>query len=68
MKKLILITLILVVLLSLCGCGAKYTCYECGKNCSKAYYDMAADVEWVMCESCAREYWMPLPYENFRVK
>jgi len=68
MKRLVIIVLVLAAVLSLCGCGAKYNCYECGESCSKAYYDMSADAEWVMCEDCARVYWMPLPYENFRVK
>lgn len=58
------------VVVSMCmACGGKkYTCYECDTVTKKAYYDMTADEEWVLCEDCAREYWMPLPYENYKVK
>ena len=51
-----------------CGCGKSYTCHDCGESTSKAYYDMNAKIDKVMCEDCAREYWMPMPYQNYQVK
>lgn len=69
MKKFIGIILVIGVLVCvLCGCGKSYICYDCGKTTSKAYYNMDAKIERVMCEDCAREYWMPMPYQNYRVK
>ena len=56
------------IVFSAAGCGASYTCYKCDTTTNKAYYDIDAKEEWVMCEDCARKYWMPLPYENYRVK
>lgn len=68
MKKIICLGIVITCLLSvLCGCKS-YTCYDCGKNTHKAYYDASANEESVLCEDCAREWWMPFPYENYRVK
>ncbi len=69
MKKFWDILLILgMILCALCACGQTYECCDCGKNTSKSYYTFEASKEQVMCEECAREYWMPLPYQNYRVK
>ena len=68
MKKIFIIFIGTVLLLTLSSCGKEYTCNECGETTRKAYYDMAAIEEQVMCEDCARQYWMPLDYENYRVK
>ena len=68
MKKLILFLAVTLLLGLFTACGAKYTCYDCGKTTSKAFYDYSADKERVLCEDCAREYWMPLDYTRFRVK
>ena len=68
MKKIFIIFIGTVLLLTLSSCGKEYTCNECGKTTSKAYYDMAAIEEQVMCEDCAHQYWMPLDYEKYRVK
>ena len=57
-----------VLVCGLCGCGKSYTCYDCDKTTTKAYYNMDAKIDKVMCEECAREYWMPMPYQNYRVK
>ena len=54
--------------LSLTACGKKYTCSECGTKTNKAYYDMSGDIDYVLCEDCARSYWMPLDYTQYRVK
>ena len=67
MKKRLVILLSMILLLALAACGIEYTCMKCGKTTSKAYYDLAAIEEQVMCEDCARQYWMPLNYENYRV-
>ena len=69
MKKLaVLFISAILVLMLLSSCGKEYTCMLCGRTTSKAYYDMSAIEEEVMCEDCARKYWMPLDYENYRVK
>ena len=68
MKKIAAFLAGIMLLLLLCACGKEYTCIVCGENTRKAYYDMAASKEQVMCESCAQKYWMPLDYENYRVK
>ena len=55
MKKIICLGIVITCLLSvLCGCKS-YTCYDCGKNTHKAYYDASANEESVLCEDCARE-------------
>ncbi len=66
-RKLICIVLSVVVLLSLSGCK-KYTCYKCDKAMSKAYYEFSLDEDMLMCEECARKYWMPLDYRTYQVK
>ncbi len=53
---------------SFSACGKIYTCMECETTTSKAYYDMNCKTERVMCEACARKYWMPINYETYRVK
>ena len=67
-KHLLLITIALALTLCLTACGRKYTCYQCGTETSKAYYDYNANKDSVLCEDCARSYWMPLDYSNYRVK
>ena len=68
MKKRLVILLSMILLLALTACGKEYTCITCGETTRKAYYDMAASESQVMCEDCARQYWMPLNYEQYRVK
>ena len=67
-NPILLLTLALAVMLCLSACGKKYTCYQCGTETGKAYYDYNANKESVLCEDCARSYWMPLDYSNYRVK
>lgn len=68
-KKITAIILITVFVMMFTGCGIGiYTCAKCDATTMKAYYDMSSDPDRVMCEDCARTYWMPLPYENYRVK
>ena len=55
-------------MLCLTACGKKYTCYQCGTETGKAYYDYNANKDSVLCEDCARSYWMPLDYSNYKVK
>lgn len=67
-KRMIFAIIGIVTLLSCIGCGKSYQCYDCKKTTTKAYYDMDADEEWVLCEDCAREYWMPFNYKEYRIK
>ena len=67
-RNVILICAVLfLILLSTCG-GKKYNCKDCDKTTSKVYYDMNSSKKAVMCEDCARKYWMPLDYKTYRVK
>jgi len=68
-KKVLAVVLLIVMLMSITGCGfGRYTCAKCDATTMKAYYTMSANPDHVMCEDCARKYWMPLPIENYRVK
>lgn len=41
------------------------TCDECGKHFwGSGYYDYTETMTF--CEDCARTYWMPLPYQNYK--
>lgn len=71
MKKFVVswvLIVVMTVLLSACGGSGSYVCKDCGEETSKAYYDMRSDKSSVMCEDCARKYWMPLDYRTYRVK
>lgn len=68
-KKVTAIILIMTLAMSFAGCGIGiYTCKKCEETTMKAYYDMEMSKDEVLCEDCARKYWMPFPYENYRVK
>ena len=67
-KAMLAVASVVLLVLLLCSCGKRYTCCMCGKTTNKAYYDLAAIEEQVMCEDCARQYWMPLDYKNYRVR
>ena len=58
----------LSVMMLFAGCGKKYVCDRCDEVTSKAYYDVNITENSVLCEDCAREYWMPLDYNAYRVK
>lgn len=67
MKKrvLCLAALAIGLVLILAACGQSWTCDECGKSWTgTAYYDYSGD--GTLCEDCARTYWMPLPYQNYK--
>lgn len=67
MKRVLLLFLMVVMILSITACGNRWTCDRCGKTFSgKAYYGM--DTTETFCEDCARSYWMPLPYQNYQKK
>ena len=68
MKKFFILIFGLVVALSLSACGKRYTCMECGKKTSEAYYDFDVTEESVLCEDCAYKYWIPFDYKDYRVK
>ena len=65
MKRFLALLLVALLLVTLVACGS-YTCYDCGKTTSKAYYSM--DEDRALCEDCARSYWAPFDYESFRIK
>lgn len=68
-KKLVSVMVSLSILFcTACGAGKSYTCSECGETTTDAYYTYYATEDEVLCEDCARKYWMPLPYENYKVK
>lgn len=59
--------ILFIVLLStiLTACGKNWTCDQCGKDFrGTAYYDYTETM--TLCEDCARTYWMPLPYQNYK--
>lgn len=63
-KIIVIASVLLLTLCVLTACGKKWTCDTCGKNFSGvAYYGWY--YEDTMCEDCARDYWMPLPYQNY---
>ena len=47
------------------GCDQKYICRECENAVTKAYYDLDGDF---LCKECAKDYWVPFDYEEYRVK
>ena len=67
-KQLLLLALALALVLSLTACGKKYTCSQCGTETRKAYYTYSGSKDSVLCEDCARSYWMPLDYSNYKVR
>lgn len=68
MKRIILIICAALMLASLTSCGKTYTCESCDKTTNKAYYNLSGTEDSVMCEDCARSYWMPFDYKDYRVK
>lgn len=67
-KRICLVLLIVMLMTTLSACGRKYVCSECNRVTKKAYYTYAFDENELLCEECAREYWMPYNYESFQVK
>jgi len=67
MKRKVIVMTVLGISLLISACG-RYTCENCEKSTNKAYYTMSNREEFVLCEDCAREYWMPFDYKDFRVK
>lgn len=61
--SILLVCAALLALLS--GCGEKWVCDKCDKEFSgDAYYGMMGTETF--CEDCARKYWMPIPYQNYK--
>lgn len=64
-KLLALFVLLIGLTLILVACGKSWTCDQCGKSWTgSAYYDYGGT--GTLCEDCARSYWMPLPYKNYK--
>lgn len=66
MRKLIFTLLFTITLIAtLTACGGKFTCNECDESFSgTSYYGMGGDE--TMCAECAKKYWVPLDYKNFK--
>lgn len=59
------IALMSVLLFFLSGCTKSFVCESCGQTSSgEAFYGMGGNE--VMCEDCARSYWMPFDYEQYQ--
>ncbi len=57
---------IIGVISSSAGDNRTWVCHECDKTFTgAAYYDYK--LENVMCEDCARVYWVPLSYKDYKV-
>lgn len=67
MKKVVSMILVLMLALQCVGCGKTYTCSDCEKKTKKAYYNPFYEDDY-MCEDCAREYFAPFPYSQYRVE
>lgn len=65
MKKIIVSISLLLVSFLVSSCGESYTCNMCEQSTTKAYYDIDGKY---LCESCAEDYWIPLDYNNYKVK
>ena len=66
MKRIFAALLALAIALVLCACGKKWTCCECGAEFRGSAYRGFREDD-VMCESCAQEYYWPLPYDQFEL-
>ena len=64
-KLLALVYISAVLMLLLSACGKIYTCSECGKRVTEAYYD-PFDLDSYFCKDCAKEYFAPFPYTSYR--
>ena len=56
----------MVIVCLLCGCGKTYECSRCDETTKEAYYDPFGTYEY-LCEDCAKSYFSPAPYTNFKV-
>lgn len=67
MKRIGIAVLCTLALAGMTACGKSYVCEACEEQFSgDAFYGMSG--RDVMCEDCARSYWMPLDYTNFQWK
>lgn len=58
-------TLALILSLFLTVIENTSICSECGKSFfGSGYYDYTETL--TLCKDCARTYWMPLPYQNYK--
>lgn len=65
LKKMIVLIFLSCSLFCLSACGKSWTCDQCGKDFhGDAYYDYSETM--TLCADCARTYWMPLPYQNYK--
>ncbi len=67
-KKLSVAIIFILLTVLFTSCGTTYTCYKCGKETKEAYYDLKPNKDNVLCEDCAKEYWVDYSYEIFKVE
>lgn len=61
-----LLCVLVLVVMSIGGCGSTYKCSRCGEKTRDAYYDPFREDSY-FCEPCAREYFAPFPYSAYKV-
>ncbi|MCI8850347.1 MAG: hypothetical protein HFE82_02205 [Erysipelotrichaceae bacterium] len=65
MKKLLLYVCVLCAALILNGCSS-HVCDRCGKKFTGSAYYISKEPGSTICEDCARDYYDPFPYGNFK--
>ncbi len=58
-----IITAIFIIAVAFMGCGKSFECYLCEKNATTAYYDIDGDF---ICKNCAKTYWLPFDYKDYK--
>lgn len=66
MRRIFCLFITVCTIFMLNGCGQKHICRKCEKAVSNAYYDIDGDIAY--CKDCAKDYWAPFDYEEYRVK
>lgn len=65
-KLIICIGIVIGILLILWMSSNAHTCDTCGKTFFGTQYYDSWYIDKTMCEDCAREYYAPLPYQNYK--
>lgn len=67
MKKIVLIVAAVMLVCFLAACGSNGICTSCGKTIHGSAYGNPMNSSERMCESCARQYYMGLDLDNFKI-